>query len=244
MSIDDEALNKIISHLKSGKIRTIEISQSEKEQPYVRRCFKDISTIQKFHYRDKNTLNYKARYFGCIIDKKPIYLFLDDDRNRIVFYTMENKEIHYLPKNHHDYNAIKNLLISSRSAIHYININNKIKNAYKPIWIILIALCAYLLFEYAFGNMNDSCFGTITLNIVIIMALYDCINVYLPRFERKHCYLFISIFSILSIVALLLVLALLFVSGAYNAIGHFNNIISIILTIGTLMIKFDNVRQY
>lgn len=69
-----------------------------------------------------------------MIKKKLIYLFLDDARNRIVLYNMESHETNYLPKVHQDYEAIKKILLSSKSAVHYIKRNDKIKTSYKYVW--------------------------------------------------------------------------------------------------------------
>ena len=57
-------MNNIVTSLKSGKIRIIGINQSEREYPYVEQCLKDISTIEKFHYKNKNTARYDNCYFG------------------------------------------------------------------------------------------------------------------------------------------------------------------------------------
>lgn len=240
----NEVIGEIITRLKSGKIRTIEINKSEKEQIYIERCFKDIASIPKFHYQDKGTSNYKHCYFGCVVDKNPIYLFLDDARNRIVLYNMKSHETNYLPKVHQDYESIRKILLSSKSAVHYIKRNDKIKSSYKYVWIVLIAMCAYLLFGYMTYKVDDSRFGTIALNIVVVMALQDCINVYLPRFERKHYDNYIIGIIVLGFIALLAGVAIFFVSGAYDTIGRYNNILSILVTIGTLIIKFDKPREY
>lgn len=240
----NEVLGEIITRLKSGKIRTIEINKSEKEHIYIQRCFKDIASIPQFHYRDKGTSNYNHCYFGCVIDKKPIYLFLDDARNRIVLYNMKSHETINLPKVHQDYEAIRKILLSSKSAVHYIKRTDKIKTFYKCVWVGLIVMCALLLFGYITHKVDDSRFGTIALNIVVVMALQDCINVYLPRFERKHYDIHIFAIIVLGVIALCAGLAIFFVSGAYDTIGRCNNILSIIITMGTLIIKFDKPREY
>lgn len=240
----NEVIGEITTRLKSGKIRTIEINKSEKEHIYIQRCFKDIASIPKFHYQDKGTSNYNHCYFGCVIDKKPIYFFLDDVRNRIVLYNIKSHETNYLPKVHQDYEAIRKILLSSKSAVHYIKRNEKIKTSYKYVWFVLIAMCVCLLLGYITHKVDDSRFGAIALNIVVVMALQDCINVYLPRFERRHYDSHIIVIIVLGFITLLAGLAIFFVAGAYDTLGHYSNILSIIVTIGTLIIKFDKSQEY
>lgn len=240
----NDVLGEITTWLKSGKIRIIKINKSEKKHMYIDCCFKEIASISKFHYHDKGTSNYENCYFGCVIDKNPIYLFLDDVRNRIVLYNMKSCEINYLPKGHQDYGAISDILNNSKSADHYIKRNDKIKAFYKYIWIVLIAMCACLLLGYMTHRVDDSRFGTIALNIVCVMALQDCIDVYLPRFDRKHYDKLIITIIIFGLIVLFVGLAVFFVSGVYDTIGCYNNIISIIVTICTLIIKFDKRQEY
>ena len=85
-------MNNILTRIKSGKIRIIKINQSERDYTYVERCLKDISTIPKFHYKNKNNANYDGCYFGCIIEKIPFYLFLDVNRNKIVVCNLKAKK--------------------------------------------------------------------------------------------------------------------------------------------------------
>lgn len=234
-------MNKqVLSRLKSGKIRIIGINKSDNKYSYIQRCFKDISSIDQF----KGNSNDDKCYFGCVIDKDLIYIFLDSASNQIVFYNMSSRENYMLPQDDEDYEGIKNILTNSKSAVQYIEKNNNITKYYKFVWGILIFMCVYLLFLYITKKVDDGFFGTIALNIVVVMALQDCLNVYLPRFERKQYDKIINMIIGLGIIILLTGIATLFVKGTYESMGFFNNILSIVVTIGTLIIKFDKTREY
>lgn len=234
-------MNNIVTSLKSGKIRVIGINQSEREYPYVEQCLKDISTIEKFHYKNKNTARYDNCYFGCIIDKIPFYLFVDVNRNKIVVYNFKSKETSYIPNS--DCEDVKKILLNSKPATYYIKRNKRISVFHKVTWVILMIMSILLLWAYCTNRFDDGRFGTIALNIMMVMGLQDCINVFLPRFERKH-YDKIVIFSlILECISLLLALIIFLISGGYDALTRCNNILNIVLTLGMIIIKFDKPRN-
>lgn len=233
-------MERMIESLKSGKIRTIEINQSEKKYEYVARCLRDISEIDKFHYRDKNSLKRDHCYFGCTIAKKPIYLFLDNGRNKIVVCNAISHEVSYIPES--DYEVVKKILLNSKSATRYMKRNEIIKAAHKVIWVYLLVMCIILLLAYCFKIFDDGRFGTIALNIMAVMGLQDCINIFLLRFQIKHYDKFAFFLELFEIIVLLTGLAAFLVPGAYDKIGRYNNMVGIVLTMGTLLVKFDRPR--
>lgn len=230
-------MDDLIARLKSGKIRIIEINQSEIKYKYVERCIKDISKISKFHFSNKSSSRYNHCYFGCVIAKKPIYLFLDNVRSKIVIYDVKSKKTSYIPESYHE--SIKKILLNSKSATYYINRNEKIQKVHKIIWRILLIMCSCLLYMYCKNKFDDGKFGTIALNIAVVMALQDCINVYLLRFDRKHCNKYVIFLIILEAVSLISGLFTFFVSGEYCNLSRYINMVSIILIFGTILIKFD-----
>lgn len=234
-------MNNIVTSLKSGKIRIIGINQSEREYPYVEQCLKDISTIEKFHYKNKNTARYDNCYFGCIIDKIPFYLFVDVNRNKIVVYNFKSKETSYIPNS--DCEDIKKILLHNKPATYYIKRNKRISVFHKVTWVILMIMYTFLLWPYCTNRFDDGRFGTIVLNLMIVMGLQDCINVFLPRFERKYYDKIVIFCLIWECIALLSAFSIFLVSGEYNIFSRYINILNIILTIGIIIIKFDKPRN-
>lgn len=234
-------MNNILTLMKSGKIRIIKINQSERDYTYVEQCLKDISTIPKFHYKNKNNTNYDGCYFGCIIEKIPFYLFLDVNRNKIVVCNFKSKEISYISE--YDYEDVKKILRKSKSATYYIKKNEKLRNFHNKIQFILLIMFVFLLWAYSTNRFDDGRFGTIALNIAVVMALQDCINVYLHRFERKHYDKIVIFQLIFECIAFFLAVIIFFIPGAYDTLGRYNNMLNVILTIGTILLKFDKPRN-
>lgn len=233
-------MNYIVSSLQSGKIRIIEIAQSEYNYNYVQQCFKEIARISKFQYK-KEFLTNDYRYFGFIIDEKPYYLKIDTANNSILVHDVKSEETNTIAKE--NYEAIKSILFSSKSATYYIKRNELIKTVHKFLWYFLMAMCSILFVAYFINMIGDGKFTVVALSIFVILALQDCVNVFLPRFERKHydkyLYLLISleiIYAILTILALIL-------SGKYNELSHSFNLLSIMLTFGTILIKFEKPNK-
>lgn len=237
-------MEDIIEKLRSGKCRLIEINQSEKDNfEYIRQCIDDISKIKQFHYRDKYSPDLDHHYFGCIIKKAPIYIFDDNARNRLVIHDAKRNITSIINAGDINYLKIKESLSNSKSVEMYIKRNKNITSIHKVSWVLLIILCLMTGSLYLFKIINDASFLTISFYILLVIALQDCINVYILRFERKKYDKYLIFIGILEVLVFSMAVGELLKPEFNDPADIVNNILSLVVTIGTLLIKFDRPRN-
>lgn len=239
---DEYTVELFIRRLKEDKLIIIDLLKSEESD--VGKYLNQLAQIKGFGFNSRRRENH---YYFCYDKKNRLYIFLDSRSSKIVIYNLNKKErFDEESFSSEDKKMIKEFLLNkSLTTLQFEKEIHKIRGLHRCMWKVLILISCISLVMYWVKFINENTICLIALSLSNVTALQDVSEVYMKRYicgYMKRVWLITGgeLFIIFTVIMMIIIVA----NASENAmVSIFINSVSVVTSIGVLLLKFDQVKH-